>query len=239
MSSSKARSLPHLSAGEAALLDLAADDPRDAISLSETEAMILKLYDQAQEQQLEKAFLEQDSESVSTDDAEDLAVAERELLEARATYTVRKKAADTVLMTDPMLKAVHWKALSPAERGLFRLANRRDIISLAQENMTEVENAIKKKISAMEVENMKLHQRNKDLVRELLEVTGDEETWRKRLDDDELEQQLAELETEYTKSRARYETLKNICSAMIVGSGVDWADDEDLAGLVLDNSADY
>lgn len=45
-----------------------------------------------------------------------IAIAERELLEARATYSVRKKAVETVLMTDPSLKAVHLKAVSPAER---------------------------------------------------------------------------------------------------------------------------
>ena len=45
-----------------------------------------------------------------------LAAAERELLEARATYTVRRKAVEAVLMTDPTLKAVHLKATSPPER---------------------------------------------------------------------------------------------------------------------------
>lgn len=48
--------------------------------------------------------------------AEQLVVAERELLEARATYTVRKKAITTTLMTDPVLKAVHLKAAFPADR---------------------------------------------------------------------------------------------------------------------------
>lgn len=47
---------------------------------------------------------------------EQLRVAERELLEARATYSVRRKAVETVLMTDPSLKAVHLRAASPAER---------------------------------------------------------------------------------------------------------------------------
>jgi hypothetical protein len=131
MSSSKARSLPHLSAGEVTLLDLAADDPRDTVSFSGKEATILQLYHQIQEQELEKAILEQgaygslcivhalmslEPESASTDSAEELADAERELLDARATYTVRKKAVGTVLITDPILKAIHLKGVSPAER---------------------------------------------------------------------------------------------------------------------------
>jgi hypothetical protein len=56
-------------------------------------------------------------ESLSGDNVEEaLAIAEREFLEARASYTVRTKAARTILMTDPILKAVHLKATMPPER---------------------------------------------------------------------------------------------------------------------------
>lgn len=45
---------------EAALLELATkDDGRDALALSDNEAMIIQLYDQIQEQELEIALLEQ------------------------------------------------------------------------------------------------------------------------------------------------------------------------------------
>lgn len=69
----------------------------------------------------EKAIAEQvlpDVQEASDDDdvEQQIAIAERELLEARATYSVRKKAVEAVLMTDPSLKAVHLKAVSPAER---------------------------------------------------------------------------------------------------------------------------
>lgn len=129
---------PQLEPDEIALLDLAADDGRrDMLSLSDKEALILRLYDQIQELDLEKALLEQGTrrsrhsflsllrflsastelEEPSGDNIdEQLAVAERELLEARATYTVRRKAVESVLMTDPSLKAIHLKAASPAER---------------------------------------------------------------------------------------------------------------------------
>jgi hypothetical protein len=131
MTSSKGRSLPQLSSGEITLLDLAADDPRDTLSFSDKEALIIQLYHQTQELELEKALLEQgmhlypfiirlltvlELEVISTNNVEELAAAERELLDARATYTVRKKAVSTVLITDPILKAVHLKGTSPAER---------------------------------------------------------------------------------------------------------------------------
>ena len=59
MSSSQASGLPQLSSGEVTLLDLAADDPRDTVSFSDKEALIVQLYHQIQEQELEKAILEQ------------------------------------------------------------------------------------------------------------------------------------------------------------------------------------
>lgn len=44
---------------ETALLDLAADDRREVLSLSSKEELLLRLYDQIQELELERAILEQ------------------------------------------------------------------------------------------------------------------------------------------------------------------------------------
>jgi hypothetical protein len=56
-------------------------------------------------------------EPLGDDDVdEQLRVAERELLQARATYTVRRKAIEAVLMSDPTLKAVHLKAITRANQ---------------------------------------------------------------------------------------------------------------------------
>ncbi|KAK1145617.1 hypothetical protein N8T08_004176 [Aspergillus melleus] len=237
MASSKARSLPHLDAGEATLVEIAANDPRDTVSFSDKEASILQLYRQIQEQQLEKALLQQDSQLLSGDNAEEqLAIAERELLEARATYTVRRKAVATILMTDPTLKAVHLKATSPAEHDLLRLINRRDALSLAHENLNSAHNTTIKNLSSVEVENRKLHKRNQELVRELLELTKDNASWKERLENGEMVSQLDQAKEDHKKSKAKWDIIKNIASAMVVGSGINWADDEALAALVLDES---
>ena len=59
MTSTKIHALPHLNAGELSLVDLAAEDPRDVVALSEKEELILQLHHQIQEQELEKALLQQ------------------------------------------------------------------------------------------------------------------------------------------------------------------------------------
>ncbi|EDP52591.1 hypothetical protein KXW98_005795 [Aspergillus fumigatus] len=239
MSTTRIQSLPHLSPGEVSLLDLAADDPRDVVSLSDKEALILQLYNQIQELELEKALLEQELEPASGDNLdEQLAIAERELLEARATYTVRRKATSTVLMTDPTLKAVHLKAISPAERALLPLVNRRDVLSLAHENLMNAHNATLRELSNLEVQNLELHQRNQELARQLLESAKDDDSWREALDDDDLKAQLEQLEADRKKSKSRWEVMKSVASAIVVGSGVNWAEDDELTALVIDESDD-
>ncbi|GIJ87773.1 hypothetical protein Asppvi_006686 [Aspergillus pseudoviridinutans] len=239
MSTARIQSLPQLSPGEVSLLDLAADDPRDVVSLSDKEALILQLYNQIQELELEKAILEQELEPASGDNPdEQLAIAERELLEARATYTVKRKAISTVLMTDPTLKAVHLKATSPAERALLPLVNRRDVLSLTHENLMNAHNATLRELSNVEVQNLQLHQKNQELVRQLLESTKDDASWREALDDDDLKAQLEQLEADRKKSKSRWEVMKSIASAIVVGSGVNWAEDDELTALVIDESDD-
>ncbi|KAJ6021380.1 hypothetical protein N7540_006884 [Penicillium herquei] len=230
---------PHLQPGELTLLDYATDDTRDVVTLSDKELLILQLAQQVQEQQLEKALLEEEREELSGDNAEEeLAIAERELLEARATYTVRKKAAQTVLMTDPILKAVHLKANTPPEKALLRFINRRDELALAHENLASAHNGVLKRLSDLEVENLHINRDNQELVSQLLDLTKQDSSWRERLKDASLVSQLDTLEAEHKTSKTQWERMKNIASAMVVGSGLNWADDDDLRALVLDESDD-
>ncbi|EEA27015.1 hypothetical protein TMatcc_004704 [Talaromyces marneffei ATCC 18224] len=224
-----------LTEAETALLDLAADDRREVLSVSSKEELLLQLYDQIQELELERAILEQDAEETIAQDVEEqLSVAERELLEARATFTVRRKATESILMTDPILKAVHLKAASPAERALLPLINRRDVLSLVYENLVNARTTTVEALSNAEVENLRLMEQNKGLASELLELTAQETLWRDRIDDEAVIAQMEDIEQEYKKTRARRDTIKSVISALVVGSGVDWARDDRLRSLVLD-----
>lgn len=76
------------------------------------------------------------------------------------------------------------------------------------------------------------------MVRELLGLVDRDPSWREDIDDEVLRAQLSELEAEYKKRKAKWETMKSIASAVIVASGVDWAEDDTLRALVLDDSDD-
>lgn len=88
------------------------------------------------------------------------------------------------------------------------------------------------------MENREIHDRNRELVRQLLELTGQDGSWRDQLEDRDLRAQLDALDAEQQKCQARWEVMKNIASAIVVGSGVNWADDDKLSALVLDESDD-
>lgn len=95
-----------------------------------------------------------------------------------------------------------------------------------------------KQLSNSAVENLQLNKENQELVRQLLELTRQDDSWKERLQDADLTSQLADLEADLKTRKAKWETMKNIASAMVVGSGLNWADDEKLCALVLDESDD-
>ena len=112
------------------------------------------------------------------------------------------------------------------------------MLSLAHENLNSAHSATVRNLSTAEVENRQLHKKNRELVQELLELTKDDESWMARLEDNDLRAQLEQQKSDYKKSKAKWDTVKNVVSAIVVGSGVDWAADDALAALVLDESDD-
>jgi ATP phosphoribosyltransferase regulatory subunit HisZ len=123
-------------------------------------------------------------------------------------------------------------------RTLLRLVNRRDVLALAHENLASAHDLILKQLSDAEVENLQINKGNQELVRQLLELTRQDDSWREKLQDATLASQLDDLEIDLKKRRAQWEVMKSVASAMVVGSGLDWADDEKLQALVLDESDD-
>ena len=121
---------------------------------------------------------------------------------------------------------------------LLRLVNRRDVLALAHENLASAHDLVLKQISSLEVDNLRVNQENQDLVRQLLELTEEDSSWRERLQDADLASQLETVEVDLKARKARWETMKNVASAVVVGSGLNWADDDALRALVLDESDD-
>ena len=87
--------------------------------------------------------------------------------------------------------------------------------------------------------NIVANEKNRELSKTLLalaeamKVQSAEDT-----EDPKLREQIKTVDKELKESRSRMKTLKGILSAMIVGSGINWAADESLTELVLDDEDD-
>lgn len=121
-------------------------------------------------------------------------------------------------------------------RALLPLIHRRDLLSLIHENLANAHAATLEALSNAEVDNLRVTKRNQELVRELLDLTRQESSWREEITDATLKAQIEEVEADRKKSRAKWDVIKGVVSAVIVGSGVDWARDDTLRKLVLDES---
>ncbi|KAK2733212.1 hypothetical protein FQN57_002257 [Myotisia sp. PD_48] len=207
--------------------------------LSQEEEEILKLYDRVFEQRLEEALLKQSVENVDVHDDIDaqLVQAERELLETRATVSVQRKIIEATLMSEPTIQAIHSTPSSPLERTLLPLLNRRDVLSLVDENLAMIRSTCLERISDAEVDNIESIKQNQKLVQSLLEFTKKETSLEDGISDPALKEELVGVKTENQEKKADWERIKRIVSAGIVASGVDWAGNEELEELVLDDES--
>jgi small-conductance mechanosensitive channel len=90
-----------------------------------------------------------------------------------------------------------------------------------------------------EQENVVANKKNRELSKTMLALAETMKTHSAEdIEDPHLREQIRSVEKELSESRRRTKTLKGILSAMIVGSGINWAADENLAELVMDDEDD-
>ncbi|KAJ9649658.1 hypothetical protein H2199_000436 [Coniosporium tulheliwenetii] len=217
--------------------------------LPEREQLILALFDQEEELRLECSLYEAqnavqpyDTSTLSDDDIQaQLAVAEQELLEARAAYALRNKIIHNVLITHPVLKAVHAGSnADPAERRLLPLVHDRDVLAMLHNDITTRLSTASAELAKAERGNAIANERNRELAQTLLalaEETKSEKT--EEVQDPKLRSKLESLDAQIKASRREWRTMKGIASAVIAGSGVDWARDDTLRDLVMDDEEGF
>lgn len=109
-----------------------------------------------------------------------------------------------------------------------------------------VQNALASKLASStqalgitEQANVTANLKNRELSQTMLALAEDMKAQSaKDIEDPRLRDQVQAVEKELKESRRRAKTLKGILSAMIVGSGVNWAADENLTELVMDDEED-
>ncbi|APA06296.1 hypothetical protein SS1G_01193 [Sclerotinia sclerotiorum 1980 UF-70] len=217
----------------------------DLPPLSEQEKRILEVYDKLEDLQVEIALLKAQGVISSGDQPEevtdgDIRKAEKDLLESKANYTLRSKIIENVVIANPILKAVHAGSnASVIEQDLLPFIEKRDALS---ENLAQVSNNLqssREELMKESNENIITGRKNVELATEMMVLAEEASSQGKEnIQDPEVRAQLDELEAAMKNSRQRWRIMKNTASAVVVGSGVDWARDPKLLEIVLDDDGD-
>ncbi|KAK1250232.1 hypothetical protein MKX08_010235 [Trichoderma sp. CBMAI-0020] len=212
-----------------------ADGGESRLPLSEDETRVLELYDKLQELRLEIAIINAQQAVLASlgrnyDDASNMTEAQDALLTARARYRLRNDAIESVMMANPILKAVHnGTQASPIER------HERDETSISVAQHADSVTKLRDDLTAVQVQSIRVCRQNMELTSELFALAEQAKQKKAvRVDDPRVQHEIEKLTREVKTSRQRWRVMKGVASGVVAGSGVDWAKDEDLRNIVLD-----
>ncbi|KAK4087162.1 Centromere protein Cenp-H [Purpureocillium lilacinum] len=207
------------------------------LPLSTDEQRALDLYDTLQKLRVEIALLnaqlanasahQAPAESQSSDDVPEQT--RQDLLDARAMFKLRQDAVDTVMIANPVLKAVHnGTDATPRDDAAIAVSKHASAVETTLGESTRVQAD-----TALTVA------RNVELVAELLDLAAQvEERKRGHLNDARSQGEVRRLEEQVRLSKRRWQVVKGLSSGIVAGSGVDWARDDELRDMVLDPDDD-
>ncbi|GJN68539.1 hypothetical protein PLICBS_002582 [Purpureocillium lilacinum] len=219
------------------------------LPLSTDEQRALDLYDTLQKLRVEIALLnaqlanasahQAPAESQSSDDVPEQT--RQDLLDARAMFKLRQDAVDTVMIANPVLKAVHnGTDATPVERHVYApFVHQRDDAAIAVSKHASAVETTLGESTRVQADTALTVARNVELVAELLDLAAQvEERKRGHLNDARSQGEVRRLEEQVRLSKRRWQVVKGLSSGIVAGSGVDWARDDELRDMVLDPDDD-
>lgn len=122
---------------------------------------------------------------------------------------------------------------------MLPLIHESDTLSMAHGSLSSKLASTMHVLSQAEQGNSIANAENRELSQTLLSLAKDLEVQpTKDIEDAELREEVEVAEKGLKESRKRMRTLKGVLSAMVVGSGIHWADDGVLRELVMDDEED-
>lgn len=202
----------------------------------------MELYDKLHELHLEFALLKAQQEYLSNElpgvDGVDIDEMQKHLLEAKAGLSLRNDVLKSVMSVQPLLRTIHNATYaSPIERDLLPYIQQREIAAVEAAMHSSNSQQARGRLAELEVETRQISHQNVDLAAEVLrlaEKTHQNET--ATVDNERLKRETVSLEHELKTSRQRWKVMKGTASAIVAGSGIDWARNERLRDMVLDSA---
>lgn len=128
------------------------------------------------------------------------------------------------------------------EEWIRRLAvqiGRRDEVSLAHARLSADLSSARAALMTAEMQLLQTTQRNAELARTLSHLIEQTRAPAEQdLEDPRVRSQLETLRGDAQQSRLKWRIMKSVVSATVAGSGLNWARDDELRELVLDDEDD-
>lgn len=124
-------------------------------------------------------------------------------------------------------------------RDLLPVLTERDSTSITLAQQSTALRQITEEVIVVESQSLRLSRQNVDLAAQVLALA--EQTNQQKnaaIRDQEQAEEITELEKDVKSARQRWRVMKATASAIIAGSGVDWAADDQLRSIVLDEDDD-
>jgi len=119
------------------------------------------------------------------------------------------------------------------------LIDRRDILAIAQTNLSASLQTLMKDTVMVEADNIKTMNRNRELASTLLDITRKGQDLRHQaMEESGARARLIRLVRETATAKNRWRIMKSVVGAVVAGSGVDWARSDNLKDLVLDDESE-
>jgi hypothetical protein len=119
------------------------------------------------------------------------------------------------------------------------LISERDVVSMVHGDLASKHTSTLQALSVAEKENLLALVKNKQLAGILLPLAQELKAQSSDdVEDPQLRNAILEAEKEAKKARKTVRLLKGVLSGMVVGSGVNWAEDEVLRELVMNDEED-
>lgn len=94
-------------------------------------------------------------------------------------------------------------------------------------------------LTSTEADTLRLSKQNAGFAAEVLELATEAKRHQTEAElDPAYAEEIARLEADVRTSRRRWRVMKATASAIVAGSGVDWARDDELRAIVLDEDED-
>ena len=121
-------------------------------------------------------------------------------------------------------------------RALHPLIDCRDVTSMAHANLTTQLRKTLDTLTSTETENILAMRKNRELLSTLMELCQELKKHEPPANEDpEFQAQTSKLQRTAKLSKQRWRIMKSVVAGVVAGSGLDWARDEDLRDLVLDD----